>query len=170
MKRLAILRHAKTEPPASGMADFDRALEERGRGDAQAIGTAMAARGWRFDLVLASPAQRVRETLDGIQQALSFDGEVRFEPRLYEAGAGTVKELLRQLPDACESVLVAGHNPTMQQVVLDLTDHDAQGLRDVVRMKYPTGALSVIELSAATWEALAPGALVDLILPSDVAG
>jgi len=47
---------------------------------------------------------------------------------------------------------------------------DAQGLRDVVRMKYPTGALSVIELSAATWEALAPGALVDLILPSDVAG
>jgi len=130
----------------------------------------MAARGWRFDLVLASPAQRVRETLDGIQQALSFDGEVRFEPRLYEAGAGQVKELLRQVPDAFESVLVAGHNPTMQQVVLDLTDHDAQGLRDVVRMKYPTGALSVIELSAATWEALAPGALVDLILPSDVAG
>ena len=170
MKRLAILRHAQTEPPASGMADFDRALEERGRGDAQAIGTAMAARGWRFDLVLASPAQRVRETLDGIQQALSFDGEVRFEPRLYEAGAGQVKELLRQVPDAFESVLVAGHNPTMQQVVLDLTDHDAQGLRDVVRMKYPTGALSVIELSAATWEALAPGALVDLILPSDVAG
>ena len=170
MKRLAILRHAKTEPPASGMADFDRALEERGRGDAQAIGTAMAARGWRFDLVLASPAQRVRETLDGIQQALSFDGEVRFEPRLYEAGAGQVKELLRQVPDAFESVLVAGHNPTMQQVVLDLTDHDAQGLRDVVRMKYPTGALSVIELSAATWEALAPGALVDLILPGDVAG
>ena len=170
MKRLAILRHAKTEPPASGMADFDRALEERGRGDAQAIGTAMAARGWRFALVLASPAQRVRETLDGIQQALSFDGEVRFEPRLYEAGAGQVKELLRQVPDAFESVLVAGHNPTMQQVVLDLTDHDAQGLRDVVRMKYPTGALSVIELSAATWEALAPGALVDLILPSDVAG
>jgi len=95
---------------------------------------------------------------------------VRFEPRLYEAGAGTVKELLRQLPDACESVLVAGHNPTMQQLVLDLTDRDAQGLRDVVRMKYPTGALSVIELPAATWEALAPGELVDLILPSDLAG
>jgi phosphohistidine phosphatase len=170
VKRLAILRHAKTEPPASGMADFDRALEQRGWGDAQAIGTAMAARGWRFDLVLASPAQRVRETLDGIQQALSFDGEVRFEPRLYEAGAGQVKELLRQLPDALESVLVAGHNPTMQQVVLDLTDHHAQGLRDVVRMRYPTGALSVIELSAATWEALAPGPLVDRILPSEVAG
>ena len=152
------------------MADFDRALEQRGWGDAQRIGEAMDARGWRFDLVLASPARRVRETLDGIQQALSFDGEVHFEPRLYEAGAGQVKELLRQVPDAFESVLVAGHNPTMQQVVLDLTDHDAQGLRDVVRMKYPTGALSVIELSAATWEALAPGALVDLILPSDVAG
>jgi len=55
-------------------------------------------------------------------------------------------------------------------LVLDLTDRDAQGLRDVVRMKYPTGALSVIELPAATWEALAPGELVDLILPSDLAG
>jgi len=168
VKRLAILRHAKTEPPASGMADLDRALEERGWRDAQAIGTAMAARGWRFDLVLASPARRVRETLDGIQRVFAFAGDVRFEPHIYEAGAGTVTDLLRQLPDPVESVLVAGHNPTMQRVVLDLTDRDEGGRRDVVRMKYPTGALALIEFPATTWAALGPGDLVDLVLPGDL--
>lgn len=169
MKRLAILRHAKTEPYGATVADFDRALVERGWRDARNIGEAMRERGLQFDLVLASAARRVRETIAGVMDSLGVPADIRFEQRIYEAGAGTLKDLLRELPDECKSILVVGHNPTMQQLVLDLTGHDDHELRDVVRMKYPTAALALIDLPAATWPDLGPGRLVDLVLAGEPA-
>jgi phosphohistidine phosphatase len=168
MKRLAILRHAKTEPYGSTDSDFDRALVERGWRDARRVGEAMRERGLQFDLALASNARRVRETVEGLMEAFCDTLDVQFEQRIYEADAGTLKALLRQLSDDLGSVLVVGHNPTVQQLVLDLTDRDERGLRDVVRMKYPTATLALIDLPAETWKAIGPGSLIDLILPGEL--
>jgi phosphohistidine phosphatase len=172
MKRLAVLRHAKSSWADAGMEDFDRPLNDRGRAAARLIGAELARRKLRFNLVLASTAARVRETIDGVKREYRFDSEIRFEPRIYEASAGRLLELVRALPDPCESVLLVGHNPGLQELLLDLTDRDETGLRDRVREKYPTAALAVVEFPADRWAKLRGGSgrIVDLIVPRDLAG
>ena len=161
MKRLAVLRHAKAERDSASGADFDRPLAERGRDDARRLGRELARRGLRFDLVLASPAARVRETVEGLGAT-----DIRFEPRIYEAGLTTLLDLLRAVPEACQSVLLVGHNPGVQELLLDLTDRDEHGFRDRVREQYPTAALALVELPDP-WPSLNSrrGSIVDLILP-----
>jgi len=170
MKRLAILRHAKSSWADPGMDDFDRPLNDRGRKAARSVGREMERRGLRFDLVLASPAGRVRETLAGIQEQHELGGAIRFEPGIYEAGARTLVDLVQGLPDDCESVLLVGHNPGLHELVLDLTDRDDDGLRDRIRGKFPTAALAVIELPASNWREVKPGSgrLVELILSREL--
>src|SRR5437868_11057004 len=84
MKRLAILRHAKSSWDDPSLDDFDRPLNERGWKAARRMGRELEDRGMRFDLVLASMAARVRETIDGVQK-YDFAAPIRFEPQLYGA-------------------------------------------------------------------------------------
>ena len=58
MRRLLLLRHAKTERAGPGERDRDRKLTERGRVDAPIIGAYLARHGLVPDLVLISPATR----------------------------------------------------------------------------------------------------------------
>ncbi|MFL6742689.1 MAG: SixA phosphatase family protein [Sphingomicrobium sp.] len=169
MKRLALLRHAKSSTADPGMADFDRPLNDRGRQAARLIGREMTRRGMRFDIVLASPAQRVRETLDGAATEFGFEREVQFEPRIYEASVATLLDLIRAIPDDRETALLAGHNPGVHELVLDLADADEAGLRDRVRGNYPAAALAVIELPCSRWAEVRPGGgrIVDLVLPRE---
>ena len=62
MRRLMLLRHAKTERAAPSERDYDRKLMKRGRADAPAIGAYMAHHGLGPDLALVSPAVRAQET------------------------------------------------------------------------------------------------------------
>jgi len=171
MKRLAVLRHAKSSWADAGMADFDRPLNDRGRAAARSVGRALARRKLHFDMVLASPAERVRQTLAGLEEEYRFESAVRFEPRIYDASANTLIELVRALPDACGSALLVGHNPGLQELLLDLSERDERGLRERVREQYPTAALAVVELPERPWAELRPGAgeIVELVIPRDLA-
>lgn len=157
MKMLAILRHAKAAMDLPGGNDFDRPLEEQGRADARRLGQELKRRGKRFDLVLASEALRVRETVAELADGYGEELAVRFEPELYGATASTLLALIRAIPDECFAPLIVGHNPTMQQIILDLTDADPQGLRDEVRGGYPTSAFALIAIPAQQWSKVAPG-------------
>jgi phosphohistidine phosphatase len=123
-----------------------------------------------FDLVLASTAARVRETIDGLQEAYDFAASIRFEPRLYGASAETLLSLIRALPDSVHGPLLVGHNPGLQRLAVELTRDDARGLRQRVAEKYPTAALAVVELPADSWSDVAPGSggIVELILPKEL--
>jgi phosphohistidine phosphatase len=170
MKRLTVLRHAKSSWAEAGRADFDRPLNKRGWEAARAIGAEMTRRRMHFDLVVASTAARVRETIDGLKEAFHFSCEIRFDQQIYEAGVHDLKALVHGLPDAAGSVLIVGHNPTLQLLLLDLTDRDEAGYRDQVREKYPTGALAAVTLSAEHWAKVTNGGgqIVELILPRDL--
>ena len=68
------------------------------------------------DLVLCSTARRTLETMAGVAPA----GERLIERPLYDATADQLIERLRRLPSAARSVMVIGHNPAMQMLVLKL--------------------------------------------------
>ena len=149
MKRLYVLRHAKSSWKDGRLADHDRPLSGRGRRNADAMGRHMRDVGAEPELVLCSSSRRTRETLARIDPALGR-AAVKVERQLYAAGADAIIARLRRVPERIGSVLVIGHNPGMEDVVVALTG-------TTPGEKFPTGALATLELEIGDWRALDPG-------------
>jgi phosphohistidine phosphatase len=169
VKRLTILRHAKSswDDP---VADFDRPLNARGRKAAVMVGEEMRRRGAKFDCVLASPARRVRETLDRVTEGYGELLDVHFDERIYLASEDHLLELVHRITDDVESAMIVGHNPGLHRLTLLLT-RDEGDLRHQIADKYPTGAAATVEFEADRWREVEPGngKLSALILPRDLA-
>jgi phosphohistidine phosphatase len=167
MKTLGLLRHAKSDWDDLSLRDYDRGLVERGRRGAAAMGGHIRAHGVEWDLLLASPAERVKRTLDAARLKIP----VRWEERVYMADPGTLIGLLRALDDEPAAVLLAGHNPGLQELVFDLVAADNENaLFDVAAEKFPTATFAVLELAIERWADCAPGCgtLVHLVRPRDL--
>ena len=165
-KRLAILRHAKSDWGDAGLSDFERPLNERGRAAAELIRQAIDQRGLTFDTVLSSPAARTRETLELIGLA----DRAQWDEDIYLASTKTLLAIVGALPDETESALIVGHNPGLHEIVLDLSQPDSGGLRKRILAKYPTGALAMLELEVDSWSEVAPGCgtIRQLLLPREL--
>lgn len=169
-----MLRHAKSAWP-DGVADLDRPLGPRGRRDAPRIGAWLRATGHVPDLVLCSPAQRTRETLELVTSGLAGRPEspieVRMEPRLYSADADDLLALARSAPADCAALMLVGHQPAVQELVLQLIgdrpdEHPAAAL---LREKFPTGAAAVLDVPGPWSELDVGGApLVTFVRPRDL--
>jgi phosphohistidine phosphatase len=168
MRRVYLLRHAKSSWKDSSLADRDRPLAGRGRRAAAAIADHLEAEGIRPDLVLCSPARRTRETLERVETALGDRVEVRFEEALYGASEVELLARLRALPPEVSSVMLIGHNPGLEDLALALAS-TGDGLARM-REKYPTGALATIDLPADEWDAIEAdtGELVAYVRPRDL--
>ena len=171
MKRLTVLRHAKSSWKDRELDDFDRPLNGRGRRAARRMGREITERGMQFDFVLASPAARVRETIDGVSEHHRLNAPMHFEPRIYMARVAELIELIQSIPDQAQRALLVGHNTSAERLVAKLAVDDETGLRRRVEEKFPTAALAAIELEIDNWKDIAPecGRLVELIYPSDLA-
>jgi phosphohistidine phosphatase len=172
MTILALMRHAKSEWGDGGVADFDRPLNKRGRRSAERVGKELKVRRVRFDRVIASPAIRVRETLERLERGYGQQLPVEFDPRIYDANLATLFELVRTIPASVHAPLLIGHNPGLHQLALALTLPDASGLREQLTENLPTGALALIEFSAVRWDEVRQqsGTVRELILPRKLEG
>ena len=153
MKRLGLLRHAKSDSNDLSLRDFDRGLNDRGRRGAALMGRHIAEHerdhGIAWDLVLASPAERVRRTLE----ASGLRYPVRWEDDAYLASSCALIELLQAVEDDAESVLLVGHNPGLQELLFDLgaPEDETSGLFSEAAEKYPTASFAVLELAIDHW-------------------
>jgi phosphohistidine phosphatase len=151
-KTLFLLRHAKSGWDDPVARDFDRPLNKRGEKASRAMGQWMASNGITFEHVIASPAVRVIETLDGLWTGYGRKMEPTWERRIYLASSATVLDVLREVDDAHEAVLVVGHCPAVEDLVFDLVPDDGSSpLRDVVEEKYPTAALAQLDIPIDRW-------------------
>nr|WP_166176020.1 histidine phosphatase family protein [Altererythrobacter segetis] len=167
MKRLGLLRHAKSDMDDAAPRDFDRGLNDRGRRGAALIGQHIAGLGIAWEAVIASPAARVRRTLEASGLAVA----PQFEERAYLADAPTLIELLRQVEGDPVSVLVAGHNPGLHELLFRLVDPDHEtALFARAAEKFPTASFALLELRIDKWADLAPGCgtLVHFARPRDL--
>lgn len=136
-----LLRHAKSSWEHLG-ADHDRPLAPRGERAAAAIGVFMQQEGIAPDMVLCSTARRTRQTLDAIEPYLPDNTDVQFEPRIYEASALRLLEIIRAAD--VDEVLVIGHNPGTHSVALALVGSGDSDAMSRLRGKYPTAGLCSI--------------------------
>jgi phosphohistidine phosphatase len=167
MKILTLLRHAKSGWDDPVTRDFDRPLNPRGRKAARTVGREMKAQELAFDLVLASPARRVIETLEEVAAGYGAIAP-EYDQQLYLASAATLLEKVRGAPDTVERLLLAGHNPGLEELALGLSRKG--GLRGEVEVKYPTGTLAEIELPVERWSEVTEGVgqLVRFVRPRDL--
>jgi phosphohistidine phosphatase len=170
MKRLTLLRHAKSGEDITATRDFDRTLNAKGRRAARAMGRHMRAAALRFDAVLASPAIRVAETLEEVAAGYGAALSPTWERRIYLASSDELLDVIHAAPDQAESLLLVGHNPGLEQLVLMLVPGNAPGARDEVAAKYPTGSLAELGFDVARWGEIAPGsgALLRFVRPRDL--
>ncbi len=150
MRRLHLLRHAKSSWDDPGLADYDRPLAPRGQKAAARIAEHLRREGIAPQLVLCSTALRTRETLAALLPVLEEDLEIELEDSLYGAGMPEVLARVREVDEAVSSALVIGHNPTLHELALFLTD------RGDVLDRFPTGALASLAFST-TWAELDEG-------------
>ena len=170
MKTLTLLRHAKSTWDDPVARDFDRPLNKRGRRAAQTVGREMRAQGLAFDHVIASPAVRVVETLEGIADGYGRAVAPTFDQRAYLASAATLLDLVHEAPDDAQALLIVGHNPGLEALVMLLTRDGDGPLRDEVALKYPTATLAEIALPVEHWRDVSEGigALARFIRPRDL--
>ena len=120
-------------------------------------------------LVLCSPARRTADTLAAFTAALGAAVAVRIEPSLYGATAGDVLDLVRSVPEDVASLMVVGHNPCSQDLVLALAGSGRPDLVERVERKFPTGAIATLAV-ARPWSELAGGSaeLTGLVVPREL--
>ena len=147
-RRLMLLRHAKSDWP--DVPDHDRPLAKRGKHDAPLVGRWLRDHGYLPEVVICSDARRTRQTWKLVARELGGSPQVRFDPRAYAASELTLLYLARELPAACRSALMIGHNPDLSDLASSLVEPDGRG------MSFPTAAVAVLEFDG-DWPSLAPG-------------
>lgn len=141
-RRLLVLRHAKSSWSQPGATDFQRPLNERGRAAASQMGNKLRAEQMQVDIILASTALRVRETLELLLPAWQHTGPVVWEEQLYHASPQTLTQHLSALDSSWSSALVVGHNPGLSEFVSQLTGS---------AVEMPTTSIAVLECKADDW-------------------
>lgn len=170
MKTLYFLRHAKSDWSDFSLPDYERPLNERGRRACLKIGLTMKRLSITPERVVCSTATRARETLDRVMTSGELDWPVTSESALYGAGADRILSLIRQQPDSFQSLLLVGHNPGFQDLVVGLTGSEAEGgMLDRVMRKLPTGAFAEITFDSGSFSqiGLGTGHLNRFIKPKD---
>jgi phosphohistidine phosphatase len=144
MKRLTLVRHAKSSWKNAALADIDRPLNGRGKRDAPLMGAHLVALGCQPDIILVSPARRARKTAQLLAAALGgVSGRVLVDPALYEASAALLLERVRTLDERWQHVMLIGHNPGLTDFANLLT---AAGIDNI-----PTCGVLVAELDIDSW-------------------
>jgi len=171
MRRLFLLRHAKTERPEPGQRDRDRKLTERGRADAPLIGAYMASHGLVPDLALVSPATRAAETWALVAPAFTASPRVVKEERIYNASPERLVALMQEVQDA-HALMMVGHNPGFHEVALRLVASGDAETRERLGEKLPTSGLVVIDFAFDDWSELHPrgGRLERFVSPRIIDG
>jgi len=151
VKRLTLVRHAKSGHKDGSLPDFERPLSRRGKEDAPEMGRRLAARGCAPDALVTSPAKRARKTAEKIARALGFpEDAIGEDSRVYDAGVGTLIETIRDFDDAWDHVLLVGHNPGFTELANLLGHLEIPNL--------PTCGVVCLDLAETTWRKVAQGA------------
>jgi phosphohistidine phosphatase len=148
MRRLTLLRHAKTEAQHSGQEDWDRVLEPRGQKDAPEMARRLRERKLKPGKVITSPAVRALTTAQIFARELHLPAtKLQQDERLYLASPKVLKEVVRELGGDAQHLMIVGHNPGLTEFA-DRLSAD----REIDNM--PTCAIYTLEFEIEDWSEL----------------
>jgi phosphohistidine phosphatase len=170
MRTLILMRHAKSSWDQPELDDLERPLEPRGREAAPLMARYLEKSKWQPDLVLCSPAARVRETWQLMAPVLHRTVECKTLRAIYPGAPSRLLDAVRRAADAVETLMLIGHNPGLGRLAASLCGGGPKKPLERMRSKFPTAALAVIDFDVDRWEQVAPGAgrLRAFVRPKDL--
>lgn len=156
MRRLLLLRHAKTETDAPSGRDQDRRLDDRGHKDAARMGEWIADHAPSPDMVLVSPAKRARQTWELAWEVMKDrvpSPQVDFLPELYGADPAQLLEIIRTatIPADPKRLMLVGHNPGLHELGLMLTGSGDAASTKALADNLPTTGLAIFDFDVKDW-------------------
>jgi phosphohistidine phosphatase len=150
MKKLLIVRHAKSSWDNPEIDDFQRPLNERGNRDAPGMGKKLKVKNIHPDLFLSSPAVRTHTTATIIATAIGYPThDIKTESKLYHASEEQILEILRKVDDHHNIVAIVGHNP-------GLTEFTNRLLNEAI-LNIPTCGIVLADLPIRHWSDISFG-------------
>lgn len=148
MKRLYLVRHAKSFWENEWLDDFERPLSPRGKRDAPAMADRLRELGVRPDYVLSSPAARAASTARMIAPVLEYPRErILYREALYDASSSDIMQIIAGIGEEIPSAMVVGHNPGITLLVNRLSGANIDNV--------PT--TGVVALEVPGWDAVRDG-------------
>lgn len=142
MKILNLLRHAKSSWADATQSDIDRPLNGRGLKACVTMAPAIEQAECSFDYIVASPACRAQQTIEGIGNVLGVD-DWHTETELYTFDSRQLQQCVAQLADSFDEALLVGHNPA----ITEFCNHRSNARIDNV----PTCGYARIEFEMDSW-------------------
>lgn len=142
MKTLLLLRHAKSSWDHAQLNDHERPLNERGEREAARMGWLIGEQALIPDLILSSTAERAVQTAKTVALACLYEHKLVAHRELYLASIQEYLQVLMALEDALQRVMVVGHNPGIEELVVWLTGN---------YVSMPTATLVQINLPVKGW-------------------
>jgi phosphohistidine phosphatase len=169
-RELLILRHAKSDWDSVATGDFDRPLAKRGKSDAPKVGAWLYREGLVPDLVVSSPAERAKQTAAKVCKCLDIKKkQIVWDPDIYEAEVPRLLSVLSRCPADAATVLLIGHNPGLEQLLMHLVGEDLEIPDDGKLL--PTATVARLEMPDV-WDSLPCGSaqLVSITRPRNLKG
>ncbi len=139
------MRHAKSDWSNSNLSDFDRPLNNRGKKAASKMGLELKKRNIIPDLILSSPAKRAKTTADLFAQSNNYKQNITLINNFYLSTENTIINEMSCLDNKINTVMIVGHNPTMETLIQELTDYK-------VNKKMPTAAITILKAKLENWQ------------------
>lgn len=146
MKRLFLIRHAKSSWDEPDLADFDRPLNKRGKQDAPVMGKRLKKEhSANPDLILSSPAKRALRTAKIIAKAIDFpEKKIEVKDSLYAAGITAILNVIHYLDDSLDEVMLFGHNPDLTSLANFFSNHKIENI--------PTCGIFCVDFDIKSWK------------------
>lgn len=147
MKKLYLIRHAKSSWKEENLSDFDRPLKGRGVRDAHNTGQWLAEQGDRPELIISSPATRAMHTALIFAQELQYPmSDIKMETALYHGSPIDIYEAVAKVHHNINSIFLFGHNPTITNFVNESIDHNIDNV--------PTTGVACLKFDCESWSDL----------------
>ncbi len=151
MRRLMLLRHAKSDSSPAHPRDHERPLSAAGRETAPQIADYLAKHALDPDLVVCSTAVRARETVDRGASAFERKPRIIYDSRVYNADPDKLLNVVQETPDTVHTLLLVGHNPGLQCFAGLLIATGDVEIRQQLLADFPPAGLAIIDFQVDDW-------------------
>jgi len=163
MKKLIIVRHAKSSWDFPELSDYDRPLNRRGKKNAPEMGRRLASRGILPDMIISSPAKRAAATAKRIAMEIGYSiKDIKKEPLFYHGSMNDIIKVVKSSSNKISTLMIFGHNPDLTSVTNSLTGSDIYNI--------PTCGIAEIDFDISAWNEIEKniGTLVNFDYPKKV--
>lgn len=148
MKSILLMRHGKSDWSGEKVQDYDRPLKIRGKTDSTNSGEFLKEISFIPDIIISSPALRASQTAESVSKGVGYKGEILWKKEIYFGGVTEIEKIILGISEDHKSLMLIGHNPSLQDLLSELT-----GIPQI-SLRFSSAAMAFLEADIDSWKNL----------------